>query len=590
MSRKSPIKLLSGFLVLLVILLSWAGMGFAQTNVTPEQHLALQARPKFKPGHTLPPLTYTGWGSENSNTMVELANNWGYAVEFDAVTPYSVKTLLATPGYKQHGLAQLVKADPDKFKAVVHCIKHFSIPEYLPPQFTNLMHADTRSLFSKSSFATNSSGEYLDPQGNASPYFNYIVSTNGVTNNFNPVFSTHMPAADWELVTAAQIELFKMFNSNTPISIVINDGEWGMYEYSSHWRAWHKDPRFVAEMAGLGVAVVPDVYNTDPRLHYFVAQQKGRELSFLAKAVATNFPGAFYYWYKTDMEKFRLYGRVAGTDYGTNYVNGSNFDSRYTVTNFALPICESYFWSANSGLTNGYNNYGININQTSLLLQFENWAGFMVSQVRPLSYNYVSAGWERNWLTALTGTSYISHESYLGLLKCFYTLGMIGGNAGNYENNATDFNAPFAPTAPPQWLTQKMALARVHAQFSWLEDYLRNGTLVAGPYTNLLSTDRMSYDFNQGTNGANKAHVFVRKLNASDNWLITAWTADTTPEELPITIPQLGPVTITARPEGSVYRATTSSLILQDPDGLLPTEKLRLRPPGNVRVESATTE
>lgn len=68
-------------------------------DVTPEQYLYNQPKPQFKTGHTLPPLTYSGWGTENSNTVVELAQNWGYAVDFTAPTPYARQPPLHQSGH-----------------------------------------------------------------------------------------------------------------------------------------------------------------------------------------------------------------------------------------------------------------------------------------------------------------------------------------------------------------------------------------------------------------------------------------------------------------------------------------------------------
>ena len=236
------------------------------------------------------------------------------------------------------------------------------------------------------------------------------------------------------------------------------------------------------------------------------------------------------------------------------------------------------------GLTNNYNSYGIDISKTGELTQFTDWAGFQITQGHPLSYNYVSAGWNRAWLNTATGSSYIDYGHYMGLLKCFYTMGMTGGNAGNYEDNSTNFNNPFPTNNPPQWLTQKIALGRIHAQFSWLETYLRDGTLLPGPYMHLLSTDQPAYDFvNGGKGGTNLAHVFVRKLNASYSWLLTAWTSGEKDENVTVTVPTLGSVSLLARTNGAVYTASTNNLTLVDTNGLLPTV---FSPASHLRVKS----
>ena len=54
-----------------------------QGAVTPAEWLKGQPKPKFRAGHTLPPLTRYGWDMDDA-VRVELAENWGYALEFGA--------------------------------------------------------------------------------------------------------------------------------------------------------------------------------------------------------------------------------------------------------------------------------------------------------------------------------------------------------------------------------------------------------------------------------------------------------------------------------------------------------------------------
>ncbi len=71
----------------------------------------------------------------------------------------------------------------------------------------------------------------------------------------------------------------------------------------------------------------------------------------------------------------------------------------------------------------------------------------------------------------------------------------------------------------------------------------------------------------------NTAHVFVRKKNASNDWLLTAWTSADTNQSVTVTVPTLGTVTLNARTNGAVYVGTSSAnLILQDTNGLQPTQ------------------
>ncbi len=61
---------------------------------TPAQYLAMQPKPNFALGHHLPHLTQWNWGV-SSNTAIELANNWGYALMISGYTMPSVVTNLS---------------------------------------------------------------------------------------------------------------------------------------------------------------------------------------------------------------------------------------------------------------------------------------------------------------------------------------------------------------------------------------------------------------------------------------------------------------------------------------------------------------
>ena len=62
---------------------------------TPTQYLKLLTPPKFKSGHTLPPLTRFGW-TLPFDTRVELADLWGYALEWG---PYASPDRAGTSHY-----------------------------------------------------------------------------------------------------------------------------------------------------------------------------------------------------------------------------------------------------------------------------------------------------------------------------------------------------------------------------------------------------------------------------------------------------------------------------------------------------------
>ena len=139
-------------------------------------------------------------------------------------------------------------------------------------------------------------------------------------------------------------------------------------------------------------------------------------------------------------------------------------------------------------------------------------------------------------------------------MKCYYAAGMIGGNAGYYQFLGRDgFSKPFPADQPPHWIQQLTALAHVHAQFSRLEEFLRDGDLMAGPGKHRFSKDLPAYEF---PTGDATVRVLARKHRRRAEWLVTAWAADGDEREVKTTIPELGELKLRARPSGAIYRVT----------------------------------
>lgn len=116
---------------------------------------------------------------------------------------------------------------------------------------------------------------------------------------------------------------------------------------------------------------------------------------------------------------------------------------------FNLPSNESYFSHINSGWTG----------PQDMLTMILNAASLEIADGRPLSYNWLSGGWEGE-----PGHSHGDIVRWRGFLKCYYTAGMIGGNAGYYQYLGRDgFSQPFPADHPPHWLQQITTVAQVHA-------------------------------------------------------------------------------------------------------------------------------
>ena len=93
----------------------------AQTNVTPAQWLALQRAPNFKPGHRLALLSKFSWPFP-VDLRVELARNWGYALEFNGYGELingGLEKDLANPKSVPAQMLAICSSNPGAFKLQV---------------------------------------------------------------------------------------------------------------------------------------------------------------------------------------------------------------------------------------------------------------------------------------------------------------------------------------------------------------------------------------------------------------------------------------------------------------------------------------
>jgi hypothetical protein len=97
------------------------------------------------------------------------------------------------------------------------------------------------------------------------------------------------------------------------------------------------------------------------------------------------------------------------------------------------------------------------------------------------------------------------------------------------------------------------AFSRVHALFSGVESFLRQGDLLPGPERHRWSKDQPAYEFPAGEA---EVRVLARKLTGKPEWLIVAWAADGKERAVKAVIPDLGEVALNARACGSVYRVS----------------------------------
>ncbi|HEY3320390.1 MAG TPA: hypothetical protein VGP72_07985 [Planctomycetota bacterium] len=469
-------------------------------KVTPLQWLNSLPKPSFKEGHTLPPLTRWGWAM-SFDVAKELANNWGYAVEFSGYVSEKVADeALANPKGRNAQCLDLVQSDPKKYKLGVLLERQF--PKEMPPE------------------------AYLrDAQGN-------FIPEKSTPKSLSP----EMP--DECLKQAAHLSAAGLAKLHTrcPIAIIQNGGEYGLNVLGFAQKLWEKDPKV---MAGKG----------ERSWYQYITRQKAREQKAVADAVRAATPDRLLYVFYTcggDTHRHGISDKYQ-TDWAWDYS-----DMRACAD---IATNEYYYHDFNSGW----------IGKDDMLTQALGSKGYELRFGMKNSYDYVCPGYKQDEKAATPpvwdAAAAIENDAkafgdlrlYEGFLKCLYTEGMLGAVAGYFSYPKGGFDAAFSPEKPPQFLMQMVILARVHAQFSQLEKYVREGELLSGPNKHSKVTDQPAYEF---PTGKTNWRVLARKMPKEPKWLITAWAADGVEGTANVEIPELGPVTVEAKAVGSVYEAT----------------------------------
>jgi hypothetical protein len=452
--------------------------------------------PRFKKGHTLPRLCQ--WGPELSvEVRLELAERWGYAVQFGRLRPELVEAL-AKPDSAVSRLCREVRSRPDELPLQVIVAPAFSVRAYIEE-------------LPKEAFCLDAEGNLVEGK---------------------KIWSPEAPDAVFERIADYEVAMLREVAQHAPIAYITNGGEYALSTVGHDLKYWEQDPR-VAKARG------------DRDWYEYISERKAHQEMIITERIRKAFPSRkLYIYYATDACPHR--GRYPGWEKWA-------WDYKFMRPVSDIPNTSLYFGHYNTGWGGQYD----------MLTMALNTVAQQIAVGEPLSYNWTCAGWptaegERRWVDP--PISDVPH--YIGYLKCFYTAGMIGGVAGY-----------FAYDAGENWIWQYLALSQVHALFSHLEEFLREGDLLPGPQNHRWSKDLPAYEF---PTGDPTVRVLARKHRQRPEWLVTAWAAQGEAREAEGEIPQLGKVKVFARPEGSVYLARLEEgqpkLKLLDQNGLLPTD------------------
>lgn len=378
-----------------------------------------------------------------------------------------------------------VQSDPERYKLAVILDRRMPEADTLPTD----------------SWLRDAEGRYVNRKGVPLPNQAKVEGR---------VWSPAAPEATWSTIGESWAAKLAAVREYAPISIVLNGGEYGIGVAGHQQAAWETDPT-VVDAKG------------DRSWYDYVSERKGAFEAIIGQVVFDAVP---------DLQQYIVYG-IGGQSHRKRYGGWAQWDLAYKAKDRVptLPSSEHYYRHFNSGFTG----------QQDILTLALNARGQEIAFGHPYTYGWLCAGWKDNQFADLS--------RYKGFLKCLYASGMLGGVAGYFAYPEGGFDAIFWEDAPPHWLQQMMALAEVHAEFSFYDDFLLASDLLPGPGKHRWSRDQPAYEFPSGDPAV---RVLARKHRVRDEWLIVAWAADGAERMVSVEIPGLGVVEIEARPEGTV--------------------------------------
>lgn len=460
--------------------------------ITPAQWLGRQPKPKFKPGHTLPPLTRYGWclGFESQK---EFAEHWGYCVQPEPYTNLAWVDRYLNPSPKDEAavlpsqLVALAKSDPKKYRLAVVTSRE------LPPY----------DKAPRETFARDAEGHLLTEQA---------TSQDGTawTPGAAVVLSPLTPDSFWAESGRLQAAPLKRLNDSVPITIILNGAEYGLHLWGQSAKVWWKDPAITKAMEGKKPAK-------------WAGERVARSQKLIADEIRKAVPKAEYLYYGAG-------GAGSRGQYGWWDDWATHFEDIRDV--YTLPGPQMYYKDFNDGWMA---NPTASIPADALTI-FLNARGQEIAGGQPLQYPWLCAGYKQ----LNVGPDVSDIPRYMGFLRCAFTAGVIGGNAGYYNypdfntakpedgpgrhfSSRRGFDAVFPPEEPPHWLEQMVALSRVQAQFSFLEDYLRQGELLPGSYQHVYSCDQPAYELVPAGMEPDSGKTMKVPLMPPDDQAVAGW-------------------------------------------------------------------
>lgn len=488
-------------------------------------------RPVFNPDTKLDALTTFGYYDPLTDGRVALADAWGYALETDSRLGPNI--LAGKPDGAWYAFLNELNQSPDA-KIRVYLNRDFGT--WRDGKFVSAdaaVEAAAQQLFVPA----------LGADGKPNGQFTW--------NNLLPQETWQLVADYWATkVKAIDTELQKL---GTKIDYVIDQGEWGPAPINFAYLSWINNPTIQAQLGTNYIANIDASAIDVPWEHYdlyqYATDQAVRIHGPVKDAVLAAVP---------ELEEFIYYINSGSQDrgrYGGYY--GWGFDYSKTADSFSTtPVGESYYSSNNTGW----------VGESNIVRKLLNAVAEQIDLGKHNAYNFVASGW---WDPFSTDAQY---KSYAGFLKLMYLTGATGANAGSYNLDETRRDGGDVNTADrADALDQITTLGQVHAAFTWLDDFILEGRLVAGPYKQYWQNDLPEgakiypdYDLRVLENGVEvdrvtqPVHALARINAAGDKLLVSVWAADAKDRTVTVDlstagIKGIGNVDLLARQAGSIY-------------------------------------
>jgi len=217
----------------------------AQTAL--EQLRAAEA-PHFRPGHTLPPLTRWGW-TMPFEVRVELAERWGYALEWGGYASAEAVQALDDPNSVESRLCALTAANPERY-----------------PLSVLTVHGDSGEL----------------------PAEAWCHTADGQLPDGQQVWSPEAPDSIFEAAAEAWAAPLRKIRERAPIAMVLNGGEYALSVYGHHGQYWEQDPQVLAAKG-------------DRDWYAYISERKAHQERIISDALRAAVPDRrLYLYYYTD--------------------------------------------------------------------------------------------------------------------------------------------------------------------------------------------------------------------------------------------------------------------------------------------------